>query len=97
MLTHAYIDEVFLKAAETFGIDNQMNIAQEELCELGAAISRVKRGRPGARENLVEEIADALVVIWQLQIVFDPDGKVAEIFEEKVKRLAGRIEAGRDW
>lgn len=97
MMTRAHIEEVFLRAIEVLGIDNQMNIAQEELCELGAAISRVKRGRPGARENLIEEIADALVVIWQLQIIFDQDGKVAEIFEEKVKRLAKRIEAGRDW
>lgn len=97
MMTQAHIEEVFRKAVEAFGIDNQMNVAQEELCELGAAISRVKRGRPGAKENLVEEIADALVVIWQLQLIFDPDGKVAEIFEKKVKRLADRIEAGKDW
>lgn len=97
MMTRAHIEEIFLKAVEAFGIDNQMNAAQEELCELGAAISRVRRGRPGARENLIEEIADALVVIWQLQIAFDQDDKVAEIFEEKVKRLAKRVEAGRDW
>jgi len=94
---HMETDEVFAKAIETFGQDNQLFVAVEELGELISAISRVKRDRPGSLHNLLEEIADAKVVIRQLEIMFDYDGTCDIIFEDKVERLRKRLATGRDW
>lgn len=90
-------DKVFIEARIQFGEENQMNVAQEELAECVAAISRVKRGRPDAIENLAEEIADVKVVIRQLELIFALENRVNFHFDRKVERLEQRIKNKRDW
>lgn len=46
-----------------YGVEEQEWMAVEELSELTTAISHARRDREGAEENLVEEIADAVIGI----------------------------------
>lgn len=89
-------DAVFAAAREQFGSDHQLVVAQEELGELISAISRVKRQRPGAVENLVEELADVEVMVRQIALMFNAVAVVERIFDEKVDRLAERVAKGKD-
>ena len=52
------------QAVRHFGLDAQLQILQEELAE---AISHLRRGRCGSREDLVDAIGDVLVMIDQLR------------------------------
>jgi NTP pyrophosphatase (non-canonical NTP hydrolase) len=73
-------------------------MVQEECGELIAAINRFDRGRPGARDNLIEEIADAHIMLAQARVAFGEDEIDAAIrrklarFEE---RLTGAEERAR--
>lgn len=55
------------QAVRHFGLDAQLQILQEELAEAIVAISHLRRGRCGSREDLVDAIGDVLVMIDQLR------------------------------
>lgn len=55
------------QAVRRFGLDAQLQVLQEELAEPIVAISHLRRGRRGAREEVVEELGDVLVLIDQLR------------------------------
>ena len=55
------------QAMRHFGLDAQLQILQEELAEAIVAISHLRRGRCGSREDLVDAIGDVLVMIDQLR------------------------------
>jgi len=54
---------------EEFGGDIQSTICMEECSELIQAISKMKRGKD-YRDNLSEEIADVIIAITQLRIIY---------------------------
>ena len=55
------------QAVRHFGLDAQLQILQEELAEAIVAISHLRRGRCGSREDVVDAIGDVLVMIDQLR------------------------------
>lgn len=55
------------RAVRHFGLDAQLQIMQEELAEAIVAISHLRRGRRGSREEVVDAIGDVLVMIDQLR------------------------------
>jgi NTP pyrophosphatase (non-canonical NTP hydrolase) len=61
-----------------FGINDQLDHLQEECAELIVAISKVKRKKDYARENLKEEIAHVLMLMVQVM-------DIEEITERDVK------------
>lgn len=81
-------------AVEAYGEDPQMIVAIEELSELQKEITKVLRGT-GDPEHLAEEIADALIMIDQLMIIFRNAEKVKGWKARKLVRLQSRI-AGRE-
>lgn len=53
------------RSLETFGLEDRLLLLQEEAGELGVAISHFRRGRCGAWQEVMEELADVLVVAEQ--------------------------------
>lgn len=87
-LVSRHIDpQLMQRALLAWGEASQIDMAQEEFAELIVALSHAKRGRA---TNLVEEIADALIMLEQLlhcvNVVL-----VAKAIVAKQTRLATRL------
>ena len=82
---------IFKEAIKTYGIDNQMNVAIEEMSELTKEICKYKRGFDN-RNNIIEEMADVFIMLYQLQIMLDiTDYELVEMEGRKLSRLQERI------
>lgn len=81
--------EICRKAVETYGIVSQEEMAREEMDELGVALSHFKRGRATA-EDVITEIADVTIMMYQLATIFGIEKVTAEI-DRKLERLEGRL------
>lgn len=86
------------KLIEKNGIERQSIVAMEECSELQKAISKALRYEQGdrfvadnQREDLIEEIADVLLCIEQLQVMYCIDKEeIDKIKEEKEERTLKR-------
>ncbi|MGL5962660.1 MAG: hypothetical protein ACRCZ0_12030 [Cetobacterium sp.] len=64
----------------------------EELAELQIALTRFERGR-GSKSDIIEEMADCMIVIGMLKSLYDVDDEeLREEAERKMKRNLKRIE-----
>jgi NTP pyrophosphatase (non-canonical NTP hydrolase) len=82
---------VLIKAVDSWGIDAQLMMAQEECAELIQAISKFFRKKPQATEMVIEELADVKIMIAQLELLFDTD-EIKKMIEIKIDRLAKRLD-----
>ena len=86
--------ETLINAVNTFGIDNQSDIAIEEMSELTKAIIKHRRYHTDkTMANLMEEIADVQIMIWQLIFAY---GSVQDIIDSKIERLEKRINESKN-
>lgn len=84
-------DAMIKEIADHYGLE-QLQIAMEECTELNLAILKLKRGWSEKRQkNIVEEIADTLIMVLQLRYIFGAD-KVDEVITQKLVRQLERIE-----
>lgn len=63
------VEETWRESIETLGVTKQSIVCMEEPAELIQAVSKMLRGKPGAKANLVEEMADTLICIHLLQLM----------------------------
>ena len=90
--------EVYLKALWHYGLDNQMDVAIEEMSEVIKALTKLKRARSGNLPfperiaDLTEEIADATIMLEQLRLFLAINDDVCDVMDAKVMRLKGRVE-----
>ena len=86
------MEKIFAKTIVKNGIKLQSVIAMEECSELTKEISKFIRGK-GIKDNLVEEMADVLIVIEQLKMMYaiSPQ-ELGEMVDKKVNRLKERLE-----
>lgn len=84
---------------EHYGVQNQFGIHMEECAELVQAISKLNRAWGDkdkineARDMVVEEIADVLICVTQLQYILNiTTDELDTIIEAKVERQIRRIE-----
>lgn len=80
-----------IRAINHFGVECQIDKALEEMGELIVELSRRRSTRCDA-ERIAEEVADALIMLEQLRIIFGAskvDGYVAEKLERLEKRING--------
>ena len=80
------------------GENKQSLMACEELAELIQAVSKVRRKyNRETLDNLVEEIADAMIMIEQLKIMYNLDMEdIEDIIDLKMKRLKEGLENGKN-
>ena len=83
---------------EHYGFTNQFGIHMEECAELIQAISKLNRNNYNmskyfdVRNNVVEEIADVIVCIDQLQSILGiSDNEIEEIVNRKISRQMERM------
>lgn len=90
-----------------YGEENQLDMAIEEMSELTKAICKYKRAVKErerdiccstaknvifAKNDIMEEIADVLIMLEQLMMIFDCKQVVSAIASEKIRRLKERID-----
>lgn len=84
--------EIMRSAIRKNGKAMQTVVAIEEMSELQKELSKYIRGK-GNRDNLIEEVADVLVMITQIQLMYHiPDDEVERIMHLKLNRLKERME-----
>lgn len=79
--------------ANYYGFTSQADMLTEEAAEFTVALNKLRRGYSDAYENIKEEVADVLVVAFQLRKLLGAE-KIDEIMEEKIDRQLGRIQRG---
>lgn len=84
---------VYEKAIAKNGMLLQAIVALEELSEAQKEICKLLR-EEGNLDHLAEEIADATIMLEQLRLMFNLNADVCRIMDEKVQRLAQRLEKG---
>jgi hypothetical protein len=82
--------DVYARALNRWGITNQSVVAIEELSECQKEICKQLRGI-GDMEHMAEEIADSIIMLEQLQMIFGIGNLVSRYMDEKIQRLDGRI------
>ena len=92
--------EILEKAIKTYGTHNQMLKCIEECGELSRAVSRILTELSSgdgftteeSEENLYEEIADVTIMLKQMVMMFQCEGKVQVQLMKKINRLKERLE-----
>ena len=82
-------DKIYKTAIKKFGTEKQVIVAIEELSELIQALTKSFRNTilPKVSDNIIEEIADCIIVLEQLQRIFDIRMSVVEEYNKKLRRL----------
>lgn len=92
--------KVYAAAIEKWGVDNQFHVAIEEMSEVIKAITKILRINTascsesdisGLLESLVEEIADATIMLEQLKEIFCINSDVYVAMWHKIGRLKERL------
>jgi NTP pyrophosphatase (non-canonical NTP hydrolase) len=81
--------EILHNAIQTFGKQSQVDKAIEEMAELTKELLK-ERQNNGSAEHIMEELADVLIMMYQLMMIFgitDYDHCV----DYKIKRLERRL------
>lgn len=83
--------EVYAEAIDHYGIENQLYKAVEEMSELTKEI--MKSFRPGETtvDKIAEELADTIITLEQVQIIFGINEDVCFWMDKKVEMLSERI------
>ncbi len=94
-LTNFHRRELYQKALDTWGIDNQVGMIIEQCAELIHAIKKWERGR-ASHEDVISELADVEIMLEQARLIFDADS-IDEVKQGKLKRLQYRLESEEMW
>lgn len=85
------VETIIQKAIDTYGYDLQKQVAIEEMSELTKEICKDFRGKAN-RENIVEEIADVQIMLYQLMAMYNiSDTELAITLGLKITRLDERL------
>ena len=69
-------EQTFLVAFERFGEPHQLMLCFEEMAELMKAISKaIRYSREGHKTHITEEIADVEIMLEQVKMIFDIQGR----------------------
>jgi phosphoglycerate-specific signal transduction histidine kinase len=93
------IDERLKQIADHYGLDEQLNMLQEECAELIQAVSKYRR--TGKTSNLYEEITDVKILLQQIDYLLDKEFSPLGVMSQnaynyfsgiKIKRQLERIQ-----
>lgn len=86
---------IYNMALAHYGGKNQSVIALEELSEAQKELCKFLRGE-GDIDHLAEEVADAFIMLEQVERMFGIRDKVTREMEKKVLRLSQRIQRDKE-
>jgi NTP pyrophosphatase (non-canonical NTP hydrolase) len=89
-MTDKEVKEILQKAINTFGANQQIIKAMEELGELNTALARYFNTDKIDLNNIYEEIADVEIMCNQLRLIFD-NYVIDHYREMKLNRLKGVV------
>ena len=89
-LTYSDRCKTYTNAMLAFGEQAQLIVSVEELSECQKEICKILRGGEDFR-HLAEEIADATIMLEQIQLMFNINDCVCNFMDEKIKRLEDRV------
>lgn len=88
------IHKLLETAQATYGYANQVVVAIEELCELGAVLSKYPRydfhddAMKALRDKVVEETADVIIMLRHIQMIFGiQPTELDSMMDKKLNRL----------
>lgn len=84
-------EELLRRALDTYGADAQTTMVFEEMAELQKELCKHARGSDN-KAHIAEEIADCLIMLEQMQILFDIRDDVNKFTMVKLERLKERID-----
>lgn len=97
---------ILQKAIETYGVNAQIDVAVEEMAELTKALMKDRRnctfgkGSFGVlvsgRASVADGIADVLIMLEQLQMIFSSEYHVERIKKEKIQQLENRLQEAQN-
>lgn len=92
--------------ADSYGYDAQSRQCIEEMAELTQAINKFWRKSKSdrckkedfelARKNIVEELADVQIMLWQMGYYILSANEIETVIEKKLDRQIRRIQEGSD-
>lgn len=85
---------ILKQALDTYGAEAQTLMVMEEMSELQKELCKHARGADN-RENIAEEIADVLIMLDQMMLLYSCKESVERYRDEKIKRLAERLREER--
>ena len=87
--------EICKSIANHYGKDSQVLIAIEEMSELTKELCKYFR-RYDRRREIIEEMADAEIMLEQLTELFKCDKEVSEMIDYKLRRQTRRMDQERE-
>lgn len=84
------MDEKLKQLADHYGFTSQADMLCEEAAEFMVALNKFRRGSTDAYAQIVEELADVLVVAKQLRYIVGEDA-VNDIMNTKIDRQLERM------
>lgn len=91
-------NDVYVKAIQTFGEENQLFQLCEELAELIKAVNKWRRNKELANvytaylDDVTEEIADVEIMIDQVKLMLNiQEVELLDMKQKKIHRLAERL------
>lgn len=95
-MNHKEIIDTYKQAIDTYGVRAQKLMAIEEMSELTKEICKDFRGKLN-REHLIEEMADVLIMLDQMLLMYKVSGEEVRLMRiKKVERLKERLEKQND-
>lgn len=82
--------QTYAHALFRYGPESQIMMAIEEMSELTKELCKRRRGRDNLAA-IAEEVADTLIMMEQLQLIFDIHDAVCAQMDQKILRLQERV------
>lgn len=84
-------EDLLHRALDTYGADAQITMVFEEMAELQKELCKFARGSAD-KAHIAEETADCLIMLEQMQLLFDIRDDVSRIAAAKLARLKERLD-----
>lgn len=85
-----FIKDLYQLALDTYGANAQVEMVYEEMAELQLALCKNSRGKDNVPE-IADEIADVLIMLGQMMLLYDCEALVEARKEFKQERLMDRL------
>jgi len=87
--------ELYDDCLDFWDIERQVRMTQEECAELIVALSHLLRNRPGAKEKLIEELADVKLMTSQI-IRYVGEEEVNDMIDFKSDRVKRKLKEAKE-